>query len=186
MTRLPSRRPRDPVGRRQAIIEAAARIIVQEGLVGLSHRRVATLADVPVGSTTYYFRDLDALRQEALAYAADAGAHILQEWSRALDEHEDLPATLARLTADYLANSNQHRTLTELYTAASHRSEVQPLARRWFDGLVELLTPRIGRQAAEAVAVFLDGVFMHALITDIPLSTASLTDALQRLTRNLP
>lgn len=186
MTAVSDRRPRDPAGRRQAIVEAAGRVIARQGIGGLTHRRVAAEADVPVGSTTYYFSDLGALRDAALGHAATTTAHYLEQWRRDLDETADLPATLARLTADYLADRERNRTLNELYGAATHRPELQRLARLWPAGLVALLEPRIGRRAAEAVTVFLDGTMLHSLITGTPLSTDALTDAIARLAEDRP
>lgn len=181
MTAESHRRPRDPVGRRQAIIEAAGRVIARHGLGELTHRRIAAEADVPVGSTTYYFSDLGVLREAALAHAATSAADWLELWRRDLDRATDLPVTLARLTAEYLTDPDRHRTLSELYVAASHRPELQSLARLWPEGLVALLEPRIGRRAAEAVTVFLDGATVHSLITGTPLSVEALTDAVARL-----
>ncbi|ORB86127.1 DNA-binding transcriptional regulator [Mycobacterium kansasii] len=181
MTAEPHRRPRDPAGRRQAIIEAAGRVIARHGLGELTHRRVAAEADVPVGSTTYYFSDLGKLREAALAHVARSAADWLEQWRRDLDQAADLPDTLARLAAEYLTDLDRHRTLSELYVAASHRPELQSLARLWPQGLVALLEPRIGRRAAEAVTVFLDGATVHSLISGTPMSTEALADALARL-----
>lgn len=181
MSAAPERRPRDPAGRRQAIIEAATRVIARRGLGQLTHRRVAVEADVPVGSTTYYFSDLAELREAALAHAATASADYLEQWRQELDADTELPAVLARLTADYLADHDRYRTLNELYLAASYRDELRPLARVWNEGLVALLKPRVGRRAAEAIAVFLDGAMLHPLATGTPLSTAAITDAIARL-----
>lgn len=186
MTAGSDRRPRDPAGRRQAIVEAAERVIARQGLGGLSHRRVAAEANVPVGSTTYYFNDLDALREAALAHAANASADLLAQWRSDLDKDRDLAATLARLTTVYLADQDRYRTLNELYMAAAHRPELQRLARLWPDGLLALLEPRIGRRAANAVTVFFDGATLHALITGPPLSTDELTDAIARLVADGP
>jgi DNA-binding transcriptional regulator YbjK len=179
--RRPERRPRDPAGRRQAIVAAAARVIARGGIGQLTHRRVAAEADVPVGSTTYYFSDLAALREAALAHAATTSADYLEQWGRHLDESIDLPASLGRLTAEYLVDAERHRTLNELYLAAGHRAELQPLARLWPEGLVTLLEPRIGRRAADAVTVFIDGAMLHGLVTGTPMGIDALTDGIARL-----
>jgi TetR/AcrR family transcriptional regulator, regulator of biofilm formation and stress response len=175
------RRPRDPTGRRQTIIDAAARVIAESGLAALTHRRVAEVADVPVGSTTYYFKDLDELREAALTDAANASTEGLDQWSKALADATDLPRSLARLTAEYLADHEQFRTINELYTAASHRPELRPLARVWSDGLVDVLARHVNRDAARAMTVFIDGALLHALIAEEPLSTEALTEALAKL-----
>jgi DNA-binding transcriptional regulator YbjK len=179
-----SRRRRDPAGRRQAIIEAAGRVIAEAGVAGLTHRRVAEVAGVPVGSTTYYFKDLDELREAALADATRSATESLHQWKQALDEHADLPAMLAELTADCIADGDRCRSINELYAAASHRPELRQLARVWSHGLIEVLEPYIGRRTAEMVAVFIDGTVLHGLITEKPLNTASLKEAFVRLTQN--
>jgi DNA-binding transcriptional regulator YbjK len=175
------RRPRDPVGRRQTIIDAATRVIAEAGLAGLTHRRVAEVAGVPVGSTTYYFKDLDELREAALADAARLSIEGLHEWADVLAETTDLPSTLARLTGDYLTDDDRYRACNELYTAASHRPELRPHARLWLDGLIAILEPRTSPNAAQAAAIFIDGALLHALITGEPLSADVLTDALGKL-----
>jgi DNA-binding transcriptional regulator YbjK len=177
----PQRRQRDPVGRRQTIIDAATRVIAEAGLAGLTHRRVAEVADVPVGSTTYYFKDLDELREAALADAAHASIAGLDEWARALADGADPPATLAQLASEYLADSDRYRAVNELYAAASHRPELRPLARLWSDGVIAILEPHVGRAAAAAAVVFVDGALLHALITGEPLTTAALAEALAKL-----
>lgn len=129
---------------------------------------------------------IDALREAALAHAANASADLLAQWRSDLDKDRDLAATLARLTTVYLADQDRYRTLNELYMAAAHRPELQRLARLWPDGLLALLEPRIGRRAANAVTVFFDGATLHALITGTPLSTDELTDAIARLVADGP
>lgn len=181
MTPQQPRRPRDPAGRRQTIIDAATRVIAEAGLAGLTHRRVAEVAGVPVGSTTYYFKDLDELREAALADATHGSIDGLDQWAQALADTMDLPTTLAQLTAEYLADNDRYRAVNELYTAASHRPELRALARLWSEGLISVLEPHVGRDTAEAVAVFIDGALLRALITDQPLSTTALTDALAKL-----
>ena len=175
------RRPRDPAGRRQAIVEAASRVIARRGLAQLTHRLVAAEANVPVGSTTYYFSDLGELRQAALAHVATTSADYLQQWRRELDASPDLPTALAQLTAEYLGDHQRYRTLNELYLAASYRAELRPLARLWNEGVLALLEPRVGRRAAEAIAVFLDGAMLHPLATGTQLSIGALADAVARL-----
>ena len=64
------RAPRDPAGRRQAIIDAAANLIAREGSSKITNRRVAEEAGVPLGSTTQYFKSIDELRREGYKLAS--------------------------------------------------------------------------------------------------------------------
>jgi len=47
--------------RRQALVEAAAALLVEGGFEALRHRAVAERAGLPLASTTYYFDSLDDL-----------------------------------------------------------------------------------------------------------------------------
>ena len=62
---------RDPEARRQQIIKAAVRAIAEVGVGNVTHRQIAALAGVPLGSTTYYFPTLDDLVAAALREATE-------------------------------------------------------------------------------------------------------------------
>ncbi|WP_157120461.1 hypothetical protein [Nocardia fusca] len=63
----------------------------------------------------------------------------------------------------------------------------QPLlARVWFDGLVDILTPHTGPVAARAVAIYLDGALLHALTAEAALDAAALTAPIAVLTGLAP
>ena len=49
--------------RRDRIIEAALEVIATHGVAGTTHRRVAEVADVPLGAMTYYFQGMEQLLQ---------------------------------------------------------------------------------------------------------------------------
>lgn len=57
--------------RRDDILEAALRIIVRHGIRGVRHRAVAREAGVPLAATTYYFKDLDGLINDAFSLFAE-------------------------------------------------------------------------------------------------------------------
>lgn len=60
-----ARRPNDPQ-RRERILQATLETIAEHGINAVTHRKIATCADVPLGSMTYYFSGIDALLEEAL------------------------------------------------------------------------------------------------------------------------
>ncbi|AQS38671.1 transcriptional regulator, TetR family [Shewanella psychrophila] len=61
----------DGEARRLVILEATLRLIVREGIRGVRHRAVAKEADVPLASTTYYFKDIKDLISDSLTYFAE-------------------------------------------------------------------------------------------------------------------
>ncbi len=69
-------------GRRRVILEAAVRVIGDGGPDAITHRRVAAMARVPLGSLTYYFESREELVREAFRfYIAEASA-LLNEVHR--------------------------------------------------------------------------------------------------------
>lgn len=173
---------RDPEGRRRRILEAACALIAEIGVGPLTHRAVAARAGVPVGATTYYFATLDDLVTDAIAHAADLAAAEIGAWERAIADADDVAATLARLTADYLADHRPWSVIEhELYVSAAHRPELRPLARRWGEATTAALAPRVGPAAARAMAVYLDGVMLDALVRAEPVDRSSVAAALRAL-----
>jgi DNA-binding transcriptional regulator YbjK len=172
---------RDPEGRRRRIVEAAVELIPEVGVAGLTHRLVAARAEVALGATTYYFTDLDELSAAALRHLTDRMAADLASWAAVLDASVDIPATLAALTAEYLADRRHALLETELYVAAARRPELRPLAQEWDDGLVRLLGAHADSAAARATAVFLCGVLVYAVVRDEPIDLPALTASLRKL-----
>ena len=93
----PARKPREPrrqsrgAQRRDAIVRAAAELILTDGPAGVTHRTVAAAADVPLAATTYYFSGLDELVETA-------GRLLVERWTahtREVVERDDIPVTPA-------------------------------------------------------------------------------------------
>lgn len=61
MTKVRTRRPRDPVGTREVILKAARAILAKDGLEGISVSAVATLAGVNRGTAYQHFETRDDL-----------------------------------------------------------------------------------------------------------------------------
>ena len=58
--------------RRQALVAAAAELLLEGGFDAVRHRSVATRADLPLASTTYYFESLEDLIARAVEFSGNA------------------------------------------------------------------------------------------------------------------
>jgi DNA-binding transcriptional regulator YbjK len=68
--------------RRQAILDAAMRLIVRDGVRAVRHRAVAAEAGVPLSATTYYFKDIDDLITDTFAqFVERSAAYMARFWS---------------------------------------------------------------------------------------------------------
>ena len=58
------RRANDPQ-RREKIVQATLDAVIAHGIHAVTHRKIATIAQVPLGSMTYYFSGIDELLMDA-------------------------------------------------------------------------------------------------------------------------
>ncbi|MGW0892711.1 TetR/AcrR family transcriptional regulator [Saccharopolyspora sp. NPDC002578] len=126
------RKPRDP-GRSGRIVRAAISVIAEHGVEELTHR-MAEAADVPLGSTTYYFTGLDQLVEAAMDEVSQHSVARLRRWEQQLPADADLPTALA----DFVVTSTteqRERTIAEhnLYAVALHRPHLRVIAAAWDD-----------------------------------------------------
>ena len=109
--------------RRRAILEAALRIVVREGIRGVRHRAVAKEAEVPLSATTYYFKDISDLITDAFTLFVESGASVFrtywsgshQAWEMVFkrlegggDLREQLVAIMTDMAMDYVKNQLEH------------------------------------------------------------------------------
>lgn len=123
----PLRRQPRGAARRDAIVEAAAALVVEAGPSTLTHRTIAQRADVPLAATTYYFASLDDL-------VGAAGTRLAERWA----VHADavLAAVTAEVTADLTAEVRAELTagatagVPEVLGRPGSVAAVLPLERR--------------------------------------------------------
>ncbi|MEU7553360.1 TetR family transcriptional regulator [Streptomyces sp. NPDC044571] len=163
--------------RRQRIIDAAIRVVGAKGIAGLSHRSVATEADVPLGSTTYHFETLDDLLVAALRQANAGFAPVPDAVSG-----PELAAELARLLGEFLTADRGRAELEyELYLAALRRPALRPVAAEWAESVTAALADRVDPATARAVVAVLDGISLQVLLTGTPYDEPYAREVLGRV-----
>lgn len=111
--------------RRRTIVEAAASVLREEGLAACTHRRVAAVAGVPLGSLTYYFFD-----REALVHAGAAELFAQERDRRAqLRGRAGNPRAAARALTRLLVSGRdgQRAATRNLYALRLHAGADEPL-----------------------------------------------------------
>ncbi|WP_411976740.1 TetR/AcrR family transcriptional regulator [Streptomyces sp. ICN988] len=69
--------PRHPP-RRERILDAALDVIAEHGAIKVTFRRIAEAADVPLGSLTYYFDDMQHLLTDAFTTDREEVAAVVR------------------------------------------------------------------------------------------------------------
>lgn len=86
--------PQEQLGVRRRILDATLRVIASDGLDAVRHRRVAELAGVSLGSTTYHFADREQLIEAAFQLYLDHATEFLERLAVPTARGEDLVAEL--------------------------------------------------------------------------------------------
>jgi len=166
--------------RRLAILEAAVRLLAGEGHAGLTHRRIAREAGVPLAATTYYFTSKDALLEEALRLVAARELRTLEQraadLARSFSSRQALGSALAAVLLDRLSEEREATVAKfEAYLEAARRPSLRPTAEHWIAGFVRLAEAALAAAGAERPArkaellvAGADGLLLQHLATSGP------------------
>lgn len=159
--------------RRTVIADAAIATIAREGMRGFTHRAVDRVADLPEGSTSYYFRTREALIFAALARMAeldtlDVGGVPDQGGKVDLEALTDLLTAVVRVWL----TTGRERTLArfELTLESTRRPELREKMLEYgtmFRLMAEKTIAAAGASEPErrgrTLIAHLDGLVLHEL-----------------------
>ena len=140
----PKPRPRGRE-RRQALLETTLRVIGEEGVDAVSHRRIAELAEVPLGSTTYWFASRQEMLTEALEHFARGEIENLRHALAGVLDRRMSRARLVDEFTDFLLHQlgeTRWRTRAQysLLQEAGRVPELEPVCREWTAAWHEVLS----------------------------------------------
>lgn len=189
-------RPRG-AARREALLEAALMIVAEVGADAVTHRRVAAAAELPLASTTYWFKSKDELLSAAIELAAERDISRLQAlvgaWREGRGSTDPVSVAVTVMLGPVDDEPARHRgSMIAAYTLlleAARRPALQAVAARWCeaytDGLATLLGAAGSRQPradAQLLMATHDGLLIEQLATGV---SANLGSRLRRLARAL-
>jgi DNA-binding transcriptional regulator YbjK len=180
-----ARRPRryDP-DRRQRLVATALDVIAEQGVAGASHRAIARAADVPLGSTTYHFANLDELLAAAFTVHAETIADALEERMRAVaDQETALDALATHLAQDLLASDRALVLAVELYVAAARRPSLRAVTEAWMRRSRRALELHFDPVTARELDALIEGLVLHQALSTEPMTADQIRHALHRITR---
>lgn len=126
-----------PAGARARILDAALALVGEQGVAGLTNRRVAAAAGVSLGSVTYHFPTQRALLRECLQAFVDAEVARIRALAADLARPGLGPAEAAAATeaaVDGMVLEPRHLGVLELYLQAARDPELCDSARRCWEG----------------------------------------------------
>ncbi len=172
---MPATTPRGEA-RRDAIVDAAAGLLLTGGVSTVAHRAVAAAAGVPLGSTTYYFRDRDDLVAAAVRRAGEVeAARARAALARARPAGRGPRATARRLVDVVvgLERSDDPARVGAVYERIVEAARVpaaRAAARRWNDAVRAVVADLLADEGldvpADVVLALVDGSVVAWLLED--------------------
>ena len=175
-------RAKDPVGRRNAIVEAAVAVIAEVGVHKVTHRRIANRARVPLGSLTYYFARLDDILEAAFRSYVDTMVQAYNELlltAASPDEAIDALVQFLHLAA---GSPTRTRLLFELYSHAQHDDATAVLVQDWMASTQVCLLKHFAPETAAAVDALVEGLLIRQTLQTQPIADATVRASLAALT----
>jgi DNA-binding transcriptional regulator YbjK len=126
---------------REAIVNAAVRIVVSRGLAAVTHRAVAEEAAVSLARTTYHFPTVEALLRAVQRHFTDGfDARLLEMISAARGRHASIVDVCCDFLAELVGTRRGELLATlELGVAAARRPEVRSTGERSGDGVIPII-----------------------------------------------
>ncbi|MFB7499369.1 TetR/AcrR family transcriptional regulator [Streptomyces sp. NPDC056161] len=154
--------------RRTRILDAALDVLVTDGTAGITHRKVAARADVPLGSVTYHFSSLAELQAQAFAWYVEQRTAEFEELFTKVEAHQDLVEVLVELVQGGPSRRRSAVLGFELHLAALRDPTLRALTQKWTKDSRAVLARFTGPEIAGRLDALLEGLIMHALLATEP------------------
>ena len=172
---MPATTPRGEA-RRLALVDAAAGLLLANGVTAVAHRAAAAAAGVPLGSTTYYFRDRDDLVAAAVHRAGELeAARARAALDRPRPAGRGTTATARRLIdvvvgLDRCDDPARVGAIYERIVEAARVPAARAAARTWNDAIRAVVADLVADEGlgvpADVVLALVDGSVVAWLLDD--------------------
>ncbi|MEU9394527.1 TetR family transcriptional regulator [Streptomyces sp. NPDC048324] len=169
--------------RRERILTATLDHIADEGVAGVSHRKIAARAGVPLGSMTYHFEGIAELLHEAFSRFADHVVALFEQHLNAAGSAEEAREAVTDLIHELSDGPQRDLIIThELYTLAARHPQYRELTRRWMIRSRELLERHFDADTARQLDALIEGLALHRALDTAPHDRRLTSEAVTRIT----
>lgn len=180
---VPGRGRRYDPERRSRLIDTALAVIADKGVAGTTHREIARRADVPLGSMTYHFANMEELLCLAFSrFVETCAARFDVRMETAVTSAQAQEALVQAIVVDYLATPDDMILAYELYAAASRKPLLREVMQHWMEESQRSLRRHFAADDARTVDAFIGGLIVHGSLSISPMTEAEVRAAVKRLT----
>ncbi|PCH96138.1 MAG: hypothetical protein COB83_06625 [Gammaproteobacteria bacterium] len=192
---------------REKILLAAIDVLAEHGIKGTTHRAIASYAQIQLSLTTYYFKDIRELVQQAfqlnseylrtetiLQKAFTSLAHIDKTSLRKIAAKNELCEQLATMTATYLLENIKKEAVALsveqlMFTTVQVSPELKKLAQEHSESQLRPFTQLasyFNKKDPEIDAQMMRTIFSQLQYSQLALTTDELAiEPIQKVTRKL-
>lgn len=175
-----SRRPNDPQ-RRERILEATLDTIAEHGIQAVTHRKIASCADVPLGSMTYYFSGIDALLEEAFSrFTRQMSAQFQHFFASVTTPIEACEAVTELIYSAQVMTARNMELMYQLY-AMSRQPMLKSVMQDWMRSSQTTLENWFDPATARALDAFIEGMTLHFVTDREPLDRDQIGAVVRRI-----
>lgn len=169
--------------RRARIVTATLDLIAEEGVAGVSHRKIAARAGVPLGSMTYHFGGIEELLREAFGRFADHIVTVFDAHLAAAADRDEAREAVTDLVHTLSEGGGRDLVLTqELYTLAARRPAYRELTHEWMRRSRAHLEKHFDPDTARQLDALVEGLILHRALAREPHDRALTREAVRRVT----
>lgn len=169
--------------RRNRLIAVTLDLIAESGVSGVSHRKIAAAADVPLGSMTYHFTGMDELLHEAFTRFAEHIAGSFQARLSAAGNPQEAVEAVVDLVHE-LSDPGSHRDQVlayELYTLAAREPRYRAITSSWMRRSRQELQRHFDPRTTRQLDALIEGLALHRALDDDPFDRSLTEDAVRRI-----
>ena len=169
--------------RRDRLVGVTLELIAEAGVSGVSHRKIAAAADVPLGSMTYHFTGMDELLHEAFTRFAEHIAGSFQARLSAAENPQEAVEAVVDLVHE-LSEPGSHRDRVlayELYTLAAREPRYRAITSSWMRRSRQELQRHFDPRTTRQLDALIEGLALHRALDDDPFDRSLTEDAVRRI-----
>ncbi|WP_039056414.1 TetR family transcriptional regulator [Enterobacter sp. Bisph1] len=165
-----ARRPNDPQ-RRERILHATLDTIAAHGIQAVTHRKIASCADVPLGSLTYYFSGIDALLAEAFSlFTCQMSTQYAAFFEDVNSQAAACDAVTELIFSAQMTTAHNMELMYQLYAFMSRQPVLKSVMQNWMRASQTTLEHWFDPITARALDAFIEGMTLHFVVDREPLS----------------
>ncbi|MFJ5956669.1 TetR/AcrR family transcriptional regulator [Paenarthrobacter sp. NPDC092416] len=169
--------------RRDRLIDTALNVIAAKGVAGATHREIAREADVPLGSMTYHFANMDELLYLAFSrFVETCAARFDVRMQQSQTPEQAQEAVVQGIVKDYLGTSEEMILAYELYAVAARKPLLREIMQQWMEASQHSLQRHFTADDARIIDAFIEGLIVHGSLAVEPMTEGEVRAAVHRLT----